>query len=191
MPDLQTELFKVIKVWDDNAAPQAQATQTHTQSQPQEKQMEEPKSVSEQVFEYVKAHPGFSPNTYAAHLIGTFKYNTVRTLINQMVRLGTMTKDENGRVCTAADRYMPIPNNKQLNKPSPQTKKQPKATVKVRPPKVDKATEPIKGFVSHTAATPSVAIPSTSTDKLTAEYVMDRISIVEGKKLFTLLSNVF
>ena len=162
--------------------------------------MEEHKSISEKVFEYVKALPGMTPNQYAVSLKNTFNYNTVRALINQMVRLGTMTKDDNGRVCTAADRYMPIPNNKKLNKLSHQTKKQPKATVKVRPPKVDKAPEPIKGFVSHTAAIPSVPVHyapsnfsnfSNFSNTLTAEYVMDHISIAEGKKLFTLLSNVF
>lgn len=186
MPDLQTELSKVINAWDSDTAPQTQATQTTqtTQPQPQENQMDTSKSISEQVFQYVQAFPGYKTNEYAHRLKPALNFHTVKTLINQMVRAGHMRKDPDGRVQVVIDGYRPVPSNKKIK----QMHKPKKVTQIVMPRTVERAMT----ILEQAKVAAPVQLPKPApAHKLTAEYVMENIGIAEGKKLFTLLSNVF
>ena len=185
MPDLQTELSKVINAWDSDTAPQTQATQT-TQPQPQENQMDTSKSISEQVFQYVQAFPGYKTNEYAHRLKPALNFNTIKTLINQMVRAGHMRKDPDGRIEAVINKYRPIPSNKKLQA----KKKKPESAYKV----VHMGTNTKSVWDDlrlKEKPTSAITVAAPRTDTLTADYVMAHISIAEGKKLFTLLSDVF
>jgi len=137
-------------------------------------------SISEQIFEHVKALPGFTPNQYAERLKFKFNYNTVRTLINQMVRADICRRDPDGRVQAVADSYRPLPSNNKLRTAD---KRKVKAVLKTL------ASAPTPTILQQAKASPAITVSRSG--GLTADYVMENISIAEGKKLFTLLSNVF
>lgn len=186
MPDLQTALSKVIASWDNT--PEAKVPQ------PQESQMET-QSISERVFAYVKANPGMTPNQYGLQLNGQFKYHTVRALVNQMVRAGMFARDASGNVIAVAGSYAPIKYNRTkkfkrvwkgesyltpTKQPAPEVRTQ---TI------LEQAKQAVTAHQPQPNASPAIMLPSVR--ELTADYVMQTISIAEGKKLFTLLSQVF
>jgi len=148
--------------------------------------MDKSKTVSAQIFEYVQAFPGYKANEYAHRLKPSLNFHTVRTMINQMVRAGFMRKDSDGRIEAVINKYRSIPSNKKLQA----KKKKPESAYKaVHMGTNTKSIWDDLRLKEKPASAITVAAPRT--DTLTADYVMAHISIAEGKKLFTLLSNVF
>jgi hypothetical protein len=132
-------------------------------------------SMTRCCFELVRKVPGLT-RVKVAHdlsLLGHAK-NSVASMLSQYVKAGLMNEDGYGGLSVTTQEY-----------------KAPKRVVKVSLPQKVKiqAAKRIKDLPGTEKPEEVVEVPCSH--KLTAEYVMDNISIAEGKKLFTLLSNVF
>lgn len=168
MGTLQTELEKTLAEWSKeemrNTTHLAEVLTLEVNKKP---------VISRELFNYVRDNPNqYQPNVINVFTQQGFKYKTVSSLLYQMQRAGLMTRDKNGRVSVIVDEY----DNKfasKLRKASKQENPAPK-THKQSP---------------QPSASPAIMLSSAR--DLTADYVMQAISIAEGKKLFTLLSQVF
>ena len=127
MPDLKTEMSKVLNEWEN-----------HEQSIRTPKKMANGRvvftvtnNVSRETFNYVKA----SPNSTSAQVCAVlekrgFKESSVGSLLVQFVKQGMMSRDESGRYKTLVPEYTPLKSNKAARAAQPPKRKvgRPKGT---------------------------------------------------------------
>jgi hypothetical protein len=103
MPDMKTELSKVLNEWE-NGAPSASSDG----------------NISQRTFKYIQDNPGCTVNAAIAALerMG-LKAASTSSLISAMVRQLTVRKDEFKRLYPIASAYVPL---KQNGKPKPKPK---------------------------------------------------------------------
>lgn len=108
MPDMKTELNKVINEWE-NGAPSAPSNGT----------------VSQRTFKYIQDNPGCTVNAAIAALekMG-LKPSSTTSLISAMVRQKCVRKDESKRLYPVSLAYVPL---KQNGTKKPKPKAEPKA----------------------------------------------------------------
>jgi uncharacterized protein YneF (UPF0154 family) len=110
MPDMKTELNKVINEWE-NGAPSAPSNGT----------------VSQRTFKYIQDNPGCTVNAAIAALekMG-LKPSSTTSLISAMVRQLSVRKDEFKRLYPITNAYVPLKQNG-VKKPKPKPKAVPQA----------------------------------------------------------------
>lgn len=110
MPDMKTELNKVINEWE-NGAPSAPSNGT----------------VSQRTFKYIQDNPGCTVNAAIAALekMG-LKPSSTTSLISAMVRQLSVRKDEFKRLYPITNAYVPLKQNG-VKKPKPKPKALPQA----------------------------------------------------------------
>lgn len=107
MPDMKTELNKVINEWE-NGAPSGG-------------------TVSQRTFKYIQDNPGgTAKNAIIALETMGLKPSSTTSLISAMVRQGVIRKDESKRLYPIAPAYVPLKQNG-VKKPKPKPKAEPKA----------------------------------------------------------------
>ena len=112
MPDMKTELNKVINEWE-NGAPSGG-------------------TVSQRTFKYIQDNPGgTAKNAIIALETMGLKPSSTTSLISAMVRQGIIRKDESKRLYPIAPAYVPLKQNG-VKKPKP--KAAPKAKAPALPP---------------------------------------------------------
>jgi hypothetical protein len=124
MPDMKTELNKVINEWE-NGAHSAPSNGT----------------VSRRTFKYIQDNPGCTVNAAIAALekMG-LKPSSTTSLISAMVRQLSVRKDEFKRLYPIADAYMPLKQNSTKKpKPKPAPEAQGIAALHVLPKAFDAA----------------------------------------------------
>jgi uncharacterized protein YneF (UPF0154 family) len=110
MPDMKTELNKVISGWE-NGTPSAPSSST----------------VSQRTFKYIQDNPGCTVNAAIAALekMG-LKPSSTTSLISAMVRQLSVRKDEHKRLYPISLAYVPLKQNG-VKKPKPKPKAVPQA----------------------------------------------------------------
>ena len=110
MPDMKTELNKVINEWE-NGAPSAPSNGT----------------VSQRTFKYIQDNPGCTVNAAIAALekMG-LKPSSTTSLSSAMVRQLSVRKDEFKRLYPITNAYVPLKQNG-VKKPKPKPKAVPQA----------------------------------------------------------------
>jgi len=105
MPDMQTELSKVINGWDNNVS--------------------NTMNISQTTFHYIKEHPGCTSASAVKELekMGLKPASTV-SLISAMVRQNHVRKDANRKLYPIASAYIPIKQNG-AKQPKPKPKEAP------------------------------------------------------------------
>lgn len=95
MPDIQSELTKVIQNWDNEEPAHFFKPTTN---------------VSRVTFEFVAKNPGLTPTQIMSRLKDRgYKPSSVTSLVGQMVRVGMLRRDEKtGGVFSVAPSYVPI-----------------------------------------------------------------------------------
>ena len=109
MPDLKTEMSKVLNEWEN-----------HEQSIRTPKKMANGRvvftvtnNVSRETFNHVKANPNITSAQACAVLEKRgFKESSVGSLLVQFVKQGMMSRDESGRYKTIVPEYTPLKSNK-------------------------------------------------------------------------------
>ena len=163
MPDIQTEMQKILQAWE-----QPETTKETTVFKPTT-------NTSRATFEAVRDNPGLPPKEYIRILDAKgHKPASTSSLLGQMVRQGIVWKDSSGFLRPNQNEYKPLKASKKL----------PKAAKKVKSNKVitsAAAVEP-KGITSL------VATPVT-TDRV--QEIMNTISLPEAKRLYNSLATYF
>jgi hypothetical protein len=129
MPDIKSELSKVLNQWDKHE---------ETIRNPKEKTMTKDygfkptNNVSRETFQYVYDHAGQNgKQVIAAMKARGFNESSVGSLLTQMVRMKSIRRDQNGGYFPLAHEYQPIKSasKKKIEKPE-----QPSAGIAALPP---------------------------------------------------------
>jgi len=216
MPDIQTALKEAIKDWGDSAGrhqvekqqptPLPEVTQMQTEYTPAPTQQHG--DVLRAVFEFIKANP----NSAVADIVASgIPQNTTSSAINRLYTSGRVLRKTyleqrnsgHGPVMRNVYRYTTTVENaydRAAFVPNPQAPK--KIVLRKKQP----AAQPVQGIAAlpteqqeikpsqgilRIAPTPQPETASPIPANITAEYVMQHISLAEGKKLYTALHNVF
>ena len=161
MPDLKSELSKVVSVWDAHE---------QTIRQPQER-IVQTKSLTETLFEFIRDH---KHRYYAAEIVDRFvtaghKKSSVSSLITQMRRNKMIKEDDTGKLYSLTDIYNPMPAYKK-NKPKERAK--------------------AKGLTALAVAHTPAQAPAIRT-AWDAETVLANMGIKEAHKLYLELDKFF
>lgn len=119
MPDLKTEMQKVLEAWE------TPEPQTEPIEQPKGKKLFAPSNnVSQETFNSVRDNAG---NTRKFHIDRLVRYghkkSSVSSLLGQMLRQGHITKDTYGVLHAVGNEYQPIKSAKTIANKEMKTKK--------------------------------------------------------------------
>lgn len=166
MPDIQTEMQKILQAWE-----QPETTETTKE----ETVFKPTTNTSRATFEAVRDNPGLPPKEYIRILEANgHKPSSTSSLLGQMVRQGVVWKDSSGFLRPNQTEYKPLKAAKKLHKKVKVDK-----TFKVKTP------EPV---VAPKGITSLVATPVT-TDRV--QEIMNTISLPEAKRLYNSLATYF
>ena len=101
MPDIQSELSKVLNEWDKPEP---------VINQPKEKRMFPVKNnVSHETYNHIRTNPGLTTAEITAAMVAKgFKESSVSTLVYQMRLAGRVRRDENSKIYSIAPTLKPI-----------------------------------------------------------------------------------
>lgn len=172
MPDMQTELSKVINSWE------------------KETDMNEKRSgapittgVSHATYNYVKNHPGVTKAKAIEILnIQGYKPTSTTTLLAAMIRNKQIIVDLKGGMTVAKDTYEPIKTQVRA-KPKPVQVRNAKPVQEVASP-----VEQAQGIAALTALAPT---PETRGTTLTAQHILRTLNVQEAFALYKELAAMF
>ena len=180
MPDLKTEMSKVLNAWEQDAQevqqPKSRGKRLFTATN----------NVTRATFEYVKSNPKKThPQICEEMERRGFKKNSVGSLITQFTTQGMFEKDNYGMYVALTDEYIPLKSTKKYKA------KGERKTKIVKPPRSSGIAAlkvvPSKRVVPTTINTSSVAV-ATAWD---AETIISNIGLKQAHKLFLELQTYF
>lgn len=186
MPDLKSELSKVLQAWDaqDNE-PTAIAIPTLTK-EPTMTQAITPRTITTNVtretFNFVKANPGIRRQAVIKGLVQKGqKEKSVAAMVSQLLRNGNIEYIGDGLFATQAE-YEPLFN------PAPR----PKRAIKAKKVKAVAAPQAKPDTIEVSVTTPAPTFaPAVLPTLPTAESVLANMSVAEAHKLYTQLRSMF
>lgn len=173
MPDLKSEMSKVLDAWE------------HDDQQTQEKQVKNTlpqifkptNNVTQETFNYVRDNPNSTSAEIRKALVARgFNAGSVGSLITQFVKQEQFTKDHNDRYRTIVNAYTPLKSTKKYRATGARTSKI--VQIKSKPKSAGIA-------ALHVDTTPKVK-PSWDVDT-----VLDTMSIVQARTLYDALKKIF
>lgn len=193
MPDLKTELNKVINGWEKETNMNAKhAIQDVPASTEYKKDGRTTTGVSQATFDYVKRNPGKTKAVAIQELEQQgYKPTSTTTLLSSMIRQGHMTLDTNGGLHAAIEHYTPV-----KYVPS----KTPAKPVKVsKPAPVQAKEESPQGLAAlYVQPTPApvqtwttAPTPALEPTHLTAQQVLSTLNVKEAYELYLALAKMF
>lgn len=185
MPDLQTEMQKILSAWD---APEP-TTQPEVQPEPptETPMFKTTNNTSRSTFEIVRDNPGLPKAQYVRMLEAKgLKKSSTATLLSQMTKQGHLWVDSSGCLRTNQLEYRPLVPAKTFNKrngivhvpKAPKTPKAPKAHKKYKTKEV-----PVSAGIT--------ALVEEHKPKDAVQHIMDTISLPDAKRLHKALSEYF
>lgn len=168
MPDIQTEMQKILRTWDQPEPPQ----------QHQGPKLFEPtNNVTKATFNFIRDNSGCARKDAIRLLVQQgHKKSSVASLIGQMLRQGHIWRDSDGLLRPNGKEYTPIKSARTM------ANREKKAKV-VKPAKTfNVKTSETKGITSL------VATPVTN-DRV--QEIMDSISLFDAKRLYCILGTYF
>lgn len=170
MPDLQTELSKVLDQWS-----QPETTMTHSAPSSAFKPTN---NVCRATFDCIKHNPGKTRQEIATMLEkSNYKKSSTTSLMGQMVKQG-MVRDTGGLLFTNVPEYVPIKSHKAFAKQQSQKPQRKIVTL------VNKRT----GEVINPK--PAQAAPQINS-KWDADTMLNSLSIVQARALYDALRKIF
>jgi len=170
MGTLQTELERTLAEWDK----QDEVRTLEVTEQPMNKSKRETTGTTRATFKMVVDNPGMTKSQIVAKLEAAgHKRQSTSSLISAYVGSGVFVQKENGALFSTTSDYVPSSSAFATERAAAQAQR--RAAKKV-------ATAPTQDEQTV------LKLPPT---KLTAEYVLDNISLGEGVKLFEALTRAF
>lgn len=169
MPDIQTEMQKILQAWDQPEPPQ----------QHQGPKLFAPiNNVSQDTFNYIRDNSGCARKEAIAALIKKgHKKSSVSSLIGQMLRQGHIWKDSDELLRPNGKEYTPIKSAK---------------TIANRDKKA-KVAKPAKKYKTKDVPVPEgiAALVEERKERDEVQHIMNTISLPDAKRLYNSLSTYF
>lgn len=179
MPDIQTEMQKILQAWDKPEVPET----TQPTEQPKGKRMFAPSNnVSQDTFNFIRDNAGCARHEVVRLLVQQgHKKSSVSSLIGQMLRQGLVWQGGDGALYPNAKEYAPIKSARTL---ANQAKKAAEKSFKVKTHKKYKTKE-----VPVPAGITSLVSDLKAVDRV--QEIMNTISLPEAKRLYNSLATYF
>jgi len=190
MPDLKTEMSKVLNAWEQDehdalARPKVPAPNGRVL-------FGVTNNVSRETFNFVKNNPAQNHLTITEVMMKRgFKKTSVASLLTQFVKQGMMSRDEDGVYYAEVEEYSPLKSSKQFRAEGKRKSKIVKAprsqgiaALKVEP-KLKKKEASLTGVI------PSVMPAPVMTTAWDAETIISNIGLKQAHKLFLELNTYF
>ena len=176
MPDLKSELVKVVSVWDAHE-------QEIRQPQKEKAAMQTTGNMTRDTFEFVRLNPDKYTHEQATNALMKlgYKKNSVSSVLTQMRRTGHVALSIDRKLHTLSNMYIPLQNP---YKPKVKAKKKVKA--KVRPAPVA-----AQGIAALAADTSTTTVQPPVKTQWSAETVLAHMGIKEAYRLYTELAKYF
>ena len=203
MPDIQTEMKKVMQAWEQ-PYPIVEPPKPTEQPTEKKRHMFTPiNNVSQDTFNYIRDNAGCPRKEATAFLVKKgHKKSSVTSLIGQMLRQGHVWKDSSGLLRPNGTEYTPLKSARTLiNRKKKEMVAQPAETFKV------KTSKPAKKYKVKDVPVPSgiaalIAEHESSIHKNVkvhiepimhdrVQQIMDTISLSEAKRLHKALNDYF
>jgi len=174
MPDIQTEMQKILHAWE----------QPETTEQPKELTVFKPtNNVSQQTFNFVRDNAGCTRVHAIQKLVQSgHKKSSVTSLIGQMLRQGHITKNNYGMLYPNGDEYRPIKSAKVIAKREAKVKKAKSYKVIT-----SKTTEPSAEALGLAA----LALDHKPDIRTNIDIIMDTVSLNDAHELYRRLHLYF
>jgi hypothetical protein len=177
MPDLQTEMQKILRTWEE-PYPQPEATETTKETTV----FKPTNNVTKATFNFIRDNSGCARNDAIRILVSQgHKKSSVSSLLGQMLRQGHIYKDSDGLLRPNGKEYTPIKSSKTIAKREAKVAK-PK-TFKL---KTSKTTEPSAESLGLAALVLDHTPIRTSID-----VIMDTVSLNDAHELYRRLHLYF
>jgi hypothetical protein len=173
MPDLKSEMSKVLDAWeqDDQQTQEKQVQNTLPQI------FKPTNNVSRETFNYIRDNPNKNSGEIRAALTARgFNTGSVGSLITQFLKQGFTKKDDNGRYNAIVPEYTPLKSTKQFRSEGKRVNK----IVQI------KSKSPSAGIAALKVDTTPKVKPSWDVDT-----VLDTMSIVQARTLYDALKKIF
>jgi hypothetical protein len=179
MPDIQTEMQKILQAWEQPEV---------TEQPPKDTAMFTPTTnTSRTTFELVRDDPGLPKKEYIRKLeaMGHKKAST-SSLLSQMVRQGMLWEGTSGGLHPNAKEYAPL-------KPAKTFAKQQGIKIETRTPKTFKVKTSAKKYKTKEVPVPAgiTALVEERTTRDEVQHIMDTISLPNAKRLHKALNEYF
>jgi hypothetical protein len=174
MPDIQTEMQKILHAWE----------QPETTEQPKELTVFKPtNNVSQQTFNFVRDNAGCTRVHAIQKLVQSgHKKSSVTSLIGQMLRQGHITKNNYGMLYPNGDEYRPIKSAKVIAKREAKVNKAKSYKVIT-----SKTTEPSAEALGLAA----LALDHKPDIRTNIDIIMDTVSLNDAHELYRRLHLYF
>jgi hypothetical protein len=183
MPDIQTEMQKILQAWE-----QPETTET-TETTKETTVFKPTNNVTQATFNFVRDNSGCARNDAIRILVSQgHKKSSVSSLIGQMLRQGHIWKDSDGLLRPNGKAYTPIKSAKTMAKREAKVKKPKTLKVKISKPSqeaLDAAAEAMGGInmlVDHT---------HTPVYRSKIDAILDDISLSDAYDLYRRLHQYF
>jgi hypothetical protein len=172
MPDIQTEMQKILHAWE----------QPETTEQPKETTVFKPtNNVSQQTFNFVRDNAGCTRAHAIQKLVQSgHKKSSVTSLIGQMLRQGHITKNNYGMLYPNGDEYRPIKSAKVTAKREAKVNKPKTSKVRTSGGLAALVNEPMAEAFEHR---PDI--------RTSIDVIMDTVSLNDAHELYRRLHLYF
>lgn len=174
MPDLKSEMSKVLEAWE-------QDDQQTQQEKPVPKNIFQPtNNVSRETFNYIRDNPNKNSGEIRAELAERgFNPGSVGSLLTQYVKQGFAKKDSNGRYATIVPEYTPLKSTKHFRSEGKRKNK----IVQIKSKTKSQGIAALQ--VDTTPQTPFSVTPW-STDG-----IISKLSVIQARALYDDLKKIF
>lgn len=174
MPDLKTEMNKVLNAWEQDAQ------QTQTGKKPY--RFTATNNVSVETFNYVKNNPrSVASEIYSALEKRGFKKSSVGSLLTQFVKQEQMARTEAGKYTTLVPAYIPL---KSAKKHREQIKAEAKKKEAPKPKLVSSGIAALK-------AEPRAKVTGVTSSAWDADTIINNIGLKQARALYDELKKIF
>ena len=176
MPDIQTEMQKILQAWD-----QPEITET-----PKETTVFKPtNNVTQATFNFVRDNSGCARNDAIRILVSQgHKKSSVSSLIGQMLRQGHIYKDSDGLLRPNGKTYTPIKSSKTIAKREGKEKK-------AKSYKVITSKQEAKGLAALVNEPIAQAFEHRPDIRTSIDVIMDTVSLNDAHELYRRLHLYF
>ena len=173
MPDLKSEMSKVLNEWEQDA----QQTQEKTVQNKLPQIFKPTNNVTQETFIYVRDNPNKTSSEICDALeVRGFKRSSVGSLLTQFVKQNQMTRDHNSRLRTSVPRYVPLKSTRQFKAEGKRANK----LVQI------KSKQPSAGIAALKVDTTPKAIPKTD-----IQSILNGLNILQARALYDELKKIF